>query len=105
MKGFVSLMLKAGYKGPWGIEVLSKDLRKLPLNEAATRAFNTTMAQFPNGADHIARHTMFGNDDRALTFPHLFDVVPSWAQDSAVPLLISRLGVRNRNSFMKQNDA
>lgn len=48
VKGFVSLMLKAGYKDPWGIEVLSKDLRKLPLNEAATRTFNTTMAQFPN---------------------------------------------------------
>lgn len=48
VKGFVSRMLKAGYKGPWGIEVLSKDLPKLPLNEAATRAFNTTMAQFSN---------------------------------------------------------
>jgi hypothetical protein len=48
---------------------------------------------------------MFGNDDRALTCPHLFGVVPSWAHDSAVPLFISRLGVRNRNPFMKQNDA
>ena len=48
VKGFVSRMLKAGYKGPWGIEVLSKDLRKLSLNEAATRAFNTTMVQFSN---------------------------------------------------------
>ena len=48
---------------------------------------------------------MFGKDDRALSCPHLFGVVPSRAQDSAVPLLISRLGVRNRNSFMKQNDA
>jgi sugar phosphate isomerase/epimerase len=46
VKGFVKRMLSAGYKGPWGIEVLSKDLRKLPLNEAATRAFNTTIAQF-----------------------------------------------------------
>jgi sugar phosphate isomerase/epimerase len=48
VKGFVTCMLGAGYEGPWGIEVLSKDLRKLPLNEAATRAFNTTIAQFPN---------------------------------------------------------
>ena len=47
VKGFVSRMLNAGYKGPWGIEVLSKDLRKLPLNEAAARAFNSTIAQFP----------------------------------------------------------
>jgi hypothetical protein len=61
-------------------------------------------ASIPSGS-HIARHYMFGNDDRALSCPHLFGVVPSRAQDSAVPLLISRLGVRNRNSFMKQNDA
>jgi sugar phosphate isomerase/epimerase len=47
VKGFVSRMLQTGYKGPWGIEVLSKDLRKLTLEEAATRAFNTTIAQFP----------------------------------------------------------
>ncbi len=46
VKGFVSRMLQAGYDGPWGIEVLSQDLRKLSLNEAATRAFNTTIAQF-----------------------------------------------------------
>ncbi len=47
IKGFVNRMLQAGYTGPWGIEVLSKELRKLPLEEAATRAFNTTIAQFP----------------------------------------------------------
>jgi hypothetical protein len=49
VKGFVDCLLKAGYRGPWGIEVLSKDLRKKPLEEAATRAFKTTIAQFPNG--------------------------------------------------------
>ena len=47
VKGFVKRMLEAGYDGPWGIEVLSQDLRKLSLNEAATRAFDTTIAQFP----------------------------------------------------------
>jgi sugar phosphate isomerase/epimerase len=47
VKGFVNCLLKAGYAGPWGIEVLSEDLRKKPLEEAATRAFNTTIAQFP----------------------------------------------------------
>ena len=49
IKGFVHRMLKAGYDGPWGIEVLSRDLRKLSLEEAATRAFSTTIAQFPKG--------------------------------------------------------
>ena len=47
VKGFVNCILKAGYTGPWGIEVLSQDLRKKSLNEAATQAFNTTIAQFP----------------------------------------------------------
>jgi sugar phosphate isomerase/epimerase len=46
VKGFVKCLLKAGYKGPWGIEVLSEELRPKPLEEAATRAFNTTIAQF-----------------------------------------------------------
>lgn len=47
VKGFVSRMLDAGYKGPWGIEVLSEELRKRPLKELTTRAFRTTIAQFP----------------------------------------------------------
>jgi sugar phosphate isomerase/epimerase len=47
VKGFVACMLKAGYQGPWGIEVLSAELRKKPLEELVTRAFRTTMAQFP----------------------------------------------------------
>jgi len=47
VKGFVDCMLKAGYQGPWGIEVLSQDIRSFPLDVLATRAFNTTMAQFP----------------------------------------------------------
>jgi len=48
VKGFVACLLKAGYSGPWGIEVLSRDLRKKTLAEAATRAFETTRAQFPD---------------------------------------------------------
>ena len=46
VKGFVKQMLTAGYDGPWGIEVLSQDLRKLALDELTTRSFNTTQAQF-----------------------------------------------------------
>jgi hypothetical protein len=41
-------MLEAGYSGPWGIEVLSEDIRELPLETLAARAFDTTIAQFPN---------------------------------------------------------
>jgi sugar phosphate isomerase/epimerase len=47
VKVFVAKMLKAGYNGPWGIEVLNAELRKLPLEEVVNRAFSTTMAQFP----------------------------------------------------------
>ena len=46
VRGFVQGLRKAGYTGPWGIEVLSAQLRTLPLEELATRAFQTTMAQF-----------------------------------------------------------
>jgi sugar phosphate isomerase/epimerase len=49
VRGFVDCLLKAGYPGPWGIEVLSEDLRKRPLEETATRAFNTTIALFHDG--------------------------------------------------------
>jgi len=46
VKGFIANVQRAGYTGPWGIEVLSEELRKLPLQELATRAFETTIAQF-----------------------------------------------------------
>jgi sugar phosphate isomerase/epimerase len=46
VKGFVECMQTAGYEGPWGIEVLSQELRQRPLHEVTMRSFNTTMAQF-----------------------------------------------------------
>jgi len=47
VKSFVAMMLQAGYEGPWGIEVLNQDVRRLPLDEVVNRAFATTLAQFP----------------------------------------------------------
>jgi sugar phosphate isomerase/epimerase len=44
--GFLDHVWKAGYRGPIGIEVLNKELRKLPLDVLVTRSFSTTMAQF-----------------------------------------------------------
>jgi sugar phosphate isomerase/epimerase len=44
--GFLDHVWKASYRGPIGIEVLNKELRKLPLDELVTRSFSTTMAQF-----------------------------------------------------------
>ncbi len=46
VKGFIVAMQAAGYSGPWGIEVLSEELRKWPLERLTTQAFETTMAQF-----------------------------------------------------------
>jgi len=44
--GFLDHVWKAGYRGPIGVEVLNKELRRLPLDEMVTRSYNTTMAQF-----------------------------------------------------------
>jgi sugar phosphate isomerase/epimerase len=46
IKGFIEGVRKAGYEGPWGIEVLSQDLRTKPLDELTQRAFSTTAVQF-----------------------------------------------------------
>ncbi len=43
---FVECILKTGYAGPFGVEVLSQEVRKMPLAEVTKRAFSTTMAQF-----------------------------------------------------------
>src|ERR1700690_316347 len=45
VKGFIATLQKAGYKGPWGIEVLNEELRNKPLEELKTRAYKTTIAQ------------------------------------------------------------
>jgi sugar phosphate isomerase/epimerase len=46
VKGFIGSLQKVGYQSPYGIEVLSEELRNKPLEELTTRAFKTTMAQF-----------------------------------------------------------
>ena len=46
IKGFLAALEKTGYSGPIGIEVLSQELRPLSLQEAVTKAFKTTHAQF-----------------------------------------------------------
>jgi sugar phosphate isomerase/epimerase len=46
VKGFIEVLQEIGYRGPWGIEVLSEELRKKPLEELVTRAFQTTTNQF-----------------------------------------------------------
>jgi sugar phosphate isomerase/epimerase len=56
VKGFIAAMQDAGYRGPWGVEVLSGELRKWPLERLTSRAFETTLAQFSNIAPpHVNR--------------------------------------------------
>lgn len=46
---YVQALQAAGYDQPWGVEVLSVDLRSLPIDEAFRRAYETTSAQFAAG--------------------------------------------------------
>jgi sugar phosphate isomerase/epimerase len=46
VKGFIAAIQDAGYRGPWGVEVLSEELRKWPLEHLTAQAFETTMGQF-----------------------------------------------------------
>jgi sugar phosphate isomerase/epimerase len=46
---YVEVCRDMGYPGPWGVEVLSEELRSLPIEEEFNRAFETTAAQFRAG--------------------------------------------------------
>jgi sugar phosphate isomerase/epimerase len=45
LREYVAVCRELGYDGPWGIEVLSEELRNLPIEQIFDRAFETTMAQ------------------------------------------------------------
>jgi sugar phosphate isomerase/epimerase len=45
LQEYVAVCRELGYDGPWGIEVLSEELRSLPIEQIFDRAFETTMAQ------------------------------------------------------------
>lgn len=46
ISGFIRCLLDIGYSGPWGIEVLNKEMREWPLDELNRRSFETTAAAF-----------------------------------------------------------
>jgi sugar phosphate isomerase/epimerase len=48
--GYVRACQRVGYPGPWGVEVLSEDLRALPIEQEFERAYETTVAQFSPAA-------------------------------------------------------
>jgi len=48
--GYVDACREVGYDQPWGVEVLSAELRNLPIEQEFDRAYETTAAQFVRGA-------------------------------------------------------
>lgn len=46
VQGYIEHLTRAGWTGPWGIEVLNKKLRSRPMDEVIRRAYDTTAAQF-----------------------------------------------------------
>ena len=46
IKGFIQCVRSTGYDGPWALEVFSKELTTLPLEQLSERAFATTISQF-----------------------------------------------------------
>jgi sugar phosphate isomerase/epimerase len=46
VRGFIAVMQEMGFHGPWGIEVLNKEMREWPLEKLMRRTWETTIAQF-----------------------------------------------------------
>jgi sugar phosphate isomerase/epimerase len=46
IRGYVEVCRDMGYPGPWGVEVLSEELRNLPMEQIFRRAYDTTISQF-----------------------------------------------------------
>jgi sugar phosphate isomerase/epimerase len=44
--GYVRVLAEIGYRGPWGVEVLSDALRALPIDEMFRRTVSSALAQF-----------------------------------------------------------
>jgi sugar phosphate isomerase/epimerase len=46
LRGFIGCVQALGYAGPWGVEVISEKVARLPLEEASRRACATSRAAF-----------------------------------------------------------
>jgi sugar phosphate isomerase/epimerase len=44
IREYVAAVRDAGYRGPWGVEVLSQKLRSLPIDRIFDRAYETSSA-------------------------------------------------------------
>jgi sugar phosphate isomerase/epimerase len=48
LRAYIAVCEDCGYGGPWGVEVLSEELRNQPLEQIFRRAYDTTASQFAN---------------------------------------------------------
>jgi sugar phosphate isomerase/epimerase len=46
IRAYIDACREIGYPGPWGVEVLSEELRNSPIEEIFKRAYETTISQF-----------------------------------------------------------
>jgi sugar phosphate isomerase/epimerase len=46
LRGYIAACEDLGYAGPWGVEVLSEELRNQPMDVIFRRAYDTTASQF-----------------------------------------------------------
>ena len=46
IRGYIDAARDHGYAGPWGVEVLSEELRNQPMDVIFKRAYETTASQF-----------------------------------------------------------
>ncbi|MGZ4282487.1 MAG: sugar phosphate isomerase/epimerase family protein [Gaiellaceae bacterium] len=56
IREYVAACRAAGYDGPWGVEVLSEELRSLPIEQIFERAYETSSAQLaaePERSTHV----------------------------------------------------
>lgn len=51
--GYIDVCREIGYPGPWGVEVLSQELRALPMPDIFRRAYETTAAQFSSDSAEV----------------------------------------------------
>ena len=56
MPAFVAAVHRAGYRGHWGVEIISEQHRGLPVREALTRARTATL-QTLDAADALVAST------------------------------------------------
>lgn len=49
LRAQIQSVVNSGYRGYWGVEIISQEHRKLPVDIAASRAFETTISQFDEG--------------------------------------------------------